>query len=102
MMTREEFDILIGRHKVRYAATWSTQKDLDTFPVLSSTGGRIGRCRYCGKRTTGMFIYFDSNESVVLDIVARLMRKSNSVCNLDCLYGFIVDRTPEILEEITR
>lgn len=100
-MTREEFDTLIGKHRVRYANSWATDKEDETFPVLS-TGGKIGRCRYCGKRTKGMFVYFDSNESVVLDIVARLMRRSNSVCNLDCLYGFIVDRTPEILEEITR
>ena len=101
IMTREEFDILIDKSRQSYSGSWNTNVNKNgEFPIIKAPS--IGRCRYCGRRTHGLFVYFDNNQSVIMDVVARLMRKSNSVCNLDCLYNFVVDRTPEILEEITR
>lgn len=101
MITREDFDTIIREQRSMVGVSWGSTIDKNpAFPVISSKS--LGRCRYCGKRTMSMYVTIMKKDNAILDVIGRLMKFSNHICNLDCLYKFIVDRTPEIIEEITR
>ena len=101
MISRKEFDEMVQRIRARYTISWSNEKkEITLFPIVNR--GAIGRCRSCGKKTKRVLVSLNFTDEVIFSIINELMRRSGSICSLDCLYNFIQYRTPEILEEITK